>query len=332
MKERSEVRFGHPAAVVFASALICGLIACKGNVETEAAEESEPTRRFLTEPAGVAPSSLEPAHTSLSVYAAADKSAIYEAIQDVFGTAAKLPDIEVDTEATFLSKYAAWYLPLSQLRGRVQGTLKSLPKASAPTPASVPIVRAWLPAKGRSLKGLGRIHGAGARGTVDLWFPLEVIRARLQDGAAGLWRGLLSTRDALSAPETRFGGTPTFVWAVVGTADQALLDSEDLAPFSHRISLSVYAPDASSERAGLVELLPDAPSRPTLAQFPPAWTARFIDPDGQPAVWLKPKSRSVAARSFSDAVESLVPLTRQGATVWIVIGLPIAQPHLPAKH
>lgn len=85
-----------------------------------------------------------------------------------------------------------------------------------------------------SRDALEALVAAGARGALLLWYPLRTVRQRLYEGgSAGLWRGILATRDLLTrgdaapapsgADDGLFGGTPRLHGFAVSTVDRPLL-------------------------------------------------------------------------------------------------------------
>ena len=139
-------------------------------------------------------------------------------------------------------------------------------------------------------------------------------------------------RDSLGGDGENLGGTPVFQWAVVSQTDAQLIGSQIPSPFSRRLTVDSFRPAPNSERDGLIELMRGVPPRPRVNALPAAWRALLSGPNQRSMVWFQPKNVSVADRQLSDAIESLVPLARQGATVWVVLGLPLSQPHQPARH
>lgn len=289
-------------------------------------------RSFLNEPSGVPPAAMAPKYTAVSISACDDIGVIRQVIQESLGPDTRLTASDQGEVEEFLETYAAWYLPEALLKTRAGRPTEPFPKAEAPAIRGLPLLRAWTPVDTLRLGKLSLIQPHGGRGMVSLWYPLPEVRERLQDGAAGLWRGITAMRDSLADPKQTFGGTPVFLWAVVRRQDAELLDDSLSSSFFNPLSVDAYLPVPSSHRAGLLELFPSVPKSPSEENLPAEWRDVFTGPTGQQMAWLRPKRSSVSERTFSDAIEALVPIQRQGATVWIVIGLPLAQPHIPARH
>jgi hypothetical protein len=143
-----------------------------------------------------------------------------------------------------------------------------------------------------------KLVDSGVRGNLVLWYPLMQIRERLNDGVTGVWRGITRMREELPTDGARLGGTPVLLMAAVTALDVALLEGGAPAGYSAIVQ-------------GKGDL--------------------FRGPDGTHMAWLVPRGRAIVDSSFDTAVESLVPLVKQGGKAWLLIGLPLAEERKPER-
>lgn len=137
------------------------------------------------------------------------------------------------------------------------------------------------------------LRAAGARGNLLFWYPLAVARDRLTaGGTAGLWRGVLAVRDAVPGAG-ELGGTPRVHAFAVSAVDRPLVGDWP-------------KPSLAGDHAG------------------------FRGPDGQPVVFLT-TAVAVASAVFEGDLERLNAVRNQGGAVWVVLALPLNEPHVPTR-
>jgi hypothetical protein len=142
-------------------------------------------------------------------------------------------------------------------------------------------------------EAVSSLRAAGARGNLLFWYPLAVARDRLtHGGTAGLWRGVLAVRDAVPGAG-ELGGTPRVHGFAVTAVDRALVGDWP-------------KPTSAGTHAG------------------------FRGPDGQLVVFLK-SSVDVSSPVFEADLERLNAVRNQGGTVWVVLALPLSEPHVPTR-
>jgi hypothetical protein len=81
---------------------------------------------------------------------------------------------------------------------------------------------------------------------------------------------------------------------------------------------------AAADR-GLVNLPTVGP-----AEAPGAPASVFVGPNGVPVVYLRTRD-SLTSPGFEALLEQLNAVRNQGGKLWVLIGLPIAQPHVPTR-
>ncbi|MBT9558845.1 MAG: hypothetical protein IV100_22630 [Myxococcales bacterium] len=137
------------------------------------------------------------------------------------------------------------------------------------------------------------LRASGARGNLLFWYPLAVARDRLTSGGtAGLWRGVLAVRDAVPGAG-ELGGTPRVHGFAVSAVDRPLVGDWP-------------KPSLTGTHAG------------------------FRGPDGQAVVFLK-SSVDVSSPAFEADLERLNSVRNQGGAVWVVLALPLSEPHVPTR-
>jgi hypothetical protein len=137
------------------------------------------------------------------------------------------------------------------------------------------------------------LRAAGARGNLLFWYPLAVARDRLTSGGtAGLWRGVLAVRDAVPGAG-ELGGTPRVHGFAVSAIDRPLVG--------------------------------DWPKSTQTGTH-----AGFRGPDRQPVVFLK-SNTDVSSPAFEADLERLNSVRNQGGAVWVVLALPLSEPHVPTR-
>ncbi len=137
---------------------------------------------------------------------------------------------------------------------------------------------------------------AGARGSLLFWYPLAEVRDRLGDGGtAGLWRGIIAVRDAVPGAG-ELGGTPLLHAIAVAATDKGLVSLETVGP----------------------------------ADMPGADPGLFKGPGGTPVVYIR-TTGGVTTPAFEALIENLNAVRNQGGRLWVIVGLPLAQPHIPPR-
>jgi hypothetical protein len=137
------------------------------------------------------------------------------------------------------------------------------------------------------------LRASGARGNLLFWYPISVVRDRLIDGGTrGLWDGVLAVRNAVPGIG-ELGGTPRAHAFAVSTVDRPLVGDWP-------------KPTAAGEHAG------------------------FRGPDGQQVVFLTTEV-VIGSPGFEADLERLNAVRNQGGTVWVVLALPLSEPHVPTR-
>ncbi len=222
------------------------------------------------------PAALPPAHIELHVGAATDPTALRTQLSALTAGAGVWPA----EGAADVAALSALRVPAPILRTRFDGGLQQDELVAL-------------------LKG-------GVRGNVVLWYPLMDVRERLNDGRAGVWRGITRLREELPTKGARLGGTPVLHLGVVAALDAPMLQQKIPAGYTAVIRREDW----------------DSPHSASL----------FTAPDGSAVAWLLPKSGVVIEGTFDQAVESLVPVVKQGGKAWLLIALPLAEERKPERH
>jgi len=228
--------------------------------------------RFLNEPAGTPPDPFVPQWAELHIRTALDAAAVK-----------------------------------AQLGAIAGGTrLWAADDAGAKVALPAPVLRLGFGAP-RAIQQdqIAALNTGKVRGNLVLWYPLMQVRERLNDGRAGVWRGITRLREELPTKGGRLGGTPVLFLAAISALDVTLLDGEVPKGYERVVTADAW---------------------PT-----PAGKALFTAFDDTPVAYLVPKSRQVIEASFDSAVESLVPLVKQGGQAWILLALPLAEERKPER-
>lgn len=333
------MRFRRSALAALCSALLLhGCPRDDGPAEPGAATGPEEQGTFLNEPSGVPPAPFLPEQLEIQLRAALDPAAAATAVGALTGVGG-VSTTDNPTSRAFLQRYAAWYSPIGDLlryRDAVQADAE-LPALSGGAPAlplTVPIIRAPFTSPTALLvPEIITLTKTGVRGNLVLWYPLMVVRERLLDGHAGLWRGITRMREELPGGEPRLGGTPVLMAGAVAALDVQLFDGRVPAGFQHIVTRRAWLgpPAEHPERRKLMQEARLATAEPPLTALPEGWQALFKAPDGTPVAYLVPESTAVMDPSFDKVVESLVPVVQQGGKAWLLIALPLAQERKPER-
>ena len=222
-----------------------------------ASDGPEQIGSFLDSPSGGPPTPLVPEFVTIDLATATDMTAAVQVAGKLFGAAAVARGTDSPPR------------PLPECRVRVGG------------PAAL------------SREAVSALLKSGARGDLVFWYPLAIVRDRLgEGGTAGLWRGVLTVRDAVPG-FGELGGTPVLRSFAVAARDARLVDEAVL-------------------RAS------DTPATPA---------AFFAGPGGTPVAYFG-GDHGLNSPGFEARVERLNNVRNQGAAVWVLIALPLAQPHV----